>query len=73
MEYVLKSNMNKEHNHEFGRVFSSILEREKFTVLSFEILEYVLLVITKSITNPIELKNRISDIIISSRRVELAQ
>ncbi|MGB9124152.1 MAG: DUF6659 family protein [Nitrosotalea sp.] len=73
MEYVLKSNMNKEHNHEFGKVFSSILEREKFTVLSFEILEYVLLVITKSITNPIDLKNRISETIISSRRVELVQ
>jgi hypothetical protein len=73
MEYVLKSNMNKEHNHEFGRVFSSILEREKFTVLSFEILEYVLLVITKSISNPIELKNKISETIINSRKAELAQ
>lgn len=73
MEFVLKSNMNKEHNHEFGKVFSSILEREKFTVLSFEILEYVLLVITKSIINPIDLKNRISETIINSRRVELAQ
>ena len=73
MEYVLKSNMNKEHNHEFGRVFSSILEREKFTVLSFEILEYVLLVITKSIINPIEIKNKISETIINNRKAELAQ
>ncbi|MFZ0184172.1 MAG: hypothetical protein WBV92_02145 [Nitrosotalea sp.] len=73
MEYVLKSNMNKEHNHEFGKVFSSILEREKFTVLSFEISDYVLLVITKSINNPIDIKNKISETIINSRRVELAQ
>ena len=73
MEFVLKSNMNKEHNQEFGRVFSSILEREKFTVLSFEISDYVLLVITKPFTNPIEIKNRISETIICCRRVELAQ
>jgi len=73
MESVLKSNMNKEHNHEFGNVYSSILEREKFTVFSFEMLEYVILVISKPIINPTELKNRISETIISSRKVELAQ
>ncbi|TRZ69805.1 MAG: hypothetical protein D4R96_02585 [Nitrosopumilaceae archaeon] len=73
MESVLKSNMNKEHNHEFGNVYSSILEREKFTVFSFEMLEYVILVISKTIINPMELKNRISEIIINSRKVELAQ
>ncbi len=73
MESVLKSNMNKEHNHEFGNVYSSILEREKFTVFSFEMLEYVILVISKPIINPMELKNRISETIISSRKVELAQ
>ena len=73
MESVLKSNMNKEHNHEFGNVYSSILEREKFTVFSFEMLEYVILVISKSITNPIDLKNRISQTIINSRKVEMVQ
>ncbi len=73
MESVLKSNMNKEHNHEFGNVYSSILEREKFTVFSFEMLEYVILVISKTIINPMELKNKISETIISSRKVELAQ
>ena len=73
MESVLKSKMNKEHNHEFGNVYSSILEREKFTVFSFEMLEYVILVISKPIINPMELKNRISETIISSRKVELAQ
>lgn len=73
MESVLKSNMNKEHNHEFGNVYSSILEREKFTVFSFEMLDYVILVISKSITNPIDLKNKISQTIINSRKVEIVQ
>jgi hypothetical protein len=73
MESVLKSNMNKEHNHEFGNVYSSILEREKFTMFSFEMSEYVILVISKTIINPMELKNKISETIISSRKVELTQ
>ena len=73
MECVLKSNMNKEHNHEFGNVFSSILEREKFTVFSFEMLDHVVLIISKPIINPMELKNKISETIINSRKVELAQ
>ena len=73
MESVLKSNMNKEHNHEFGNAYSSILEREKFTVFSFELLEYVILVISKPITNPTDLKNRISQVIINSRKVEMIQ
>jgi hypothetical protein len=73
MESVLKSNMNKEHNHEFGDAYSSILEREKFTVFSFELVEYVILVISKPLTNPIELKNRISETIINSRKVEMIQ
>src|SRR6202158_2110666 len=73
MESVLKSNMNKEHNHEFGNVYSSILERENITVFSFEKLEYVILVISKTLINPMELKNKISETIISSRKVELAQ
>jgi hypothetical protein len=72
MESVLKSNMNKEHNHEFGNVYSSILEREKFTVFSFEMVEYVILVISRPITNPIDLKNKISQIIIK-RKVEIVQ
>lgn len=73
MESVLKSNMNKEHNHEFGNVYSSILEREKFTVFSFEMLEYVILVISKPVINPIDLKNKISQTIINSRKVEMIQ
>ena len=72
MESVLKSSMNKEHSHEFGDVRCSILEREKFTVFSFEILNYVLLVIAKPSLNPLELKNKISEILINSRKVELA-
>jgi hypothetical protein len=73
MESVLKSNMNKEHNHEFGNAYNSILEREKFTVFSFEMLEYVILVISKPVTNPIDLKNKISQTIINSRKVEIIQ
>ena len=73
MESVLKSNMNKEHNHEFGNVYCSILEREKFTVFSFEVLNYVLLVITRPSSNPMELKNKISEVLISSRKVEIVQ
>ena len=73
MESVLKSNMNKEHNDEFGNVHCSILEREKFTVFSFEILNYVILVITRPSSNPMGLKNKISKILISSRKVEIVQ
>ena len=73
MESVLKSNMNKEHNHEFGNVNCSILEREKFTVFSFEILNYVLLVITRPSSNTMGLKNKISELLISCRKVELVQ
>jgi len=73
MESVLKSSMNKEHNYEFGNVRCSILEREKFTVFSFEILNHLLLVIAKPSLNPVELKNKISEILINSRKVELAQ
>lgn len=73
MECVLKSTMNREHNHEFGSVHSSILEREKFTMLSFDMSDYVILIISKPIINPIDLKNRVSEIIANSRKVELVQ
>ena len=73
MESVLKSNMNKEHNYEFGNVFCSIIEREKFIIFSFEISEYLMLVISKRGIDPMNLKNRILDSIINCRKVELVQ
>lgn len=73
MECVLKSSMNKEYDHEFGKVQSSILMREKFIVFSFEMLDYVILVISKPVFNLIHLKNSISEAIINSKKVELVQ
>jgi hypothetical protein len=73
MESVLKSTMNREHNHEFGMVYWAILERERFTEFSFEILNYVILVISRPSSNPMDLKNKISEILIKGRKVELVQ
>ena len=73
MESVLKSSMNKEHDHEFGKVHGAIIEREKFTIFSFDVLNYVIVVISRPLLNPIDLKNNIVNTIMSLRKVELVQ
>src|SRR5579864_662034 len=47
MQCVLQASMNRDHDDEFGKVKSSILERERFTTLSFEFLSYVILAVSR--------------------------
>lgn len=73
MESVLKSSMNKEHDNEFGKVHGAIIEREKFTIFSFDVLNYVIVVVSRPLLNPISVKNDIVNVIMNLRRVELVQ
>ncbi|MGI0007596.1 MAG: hypothetical protein ACREAR_06325 [Nitrosotalea sp.] len=73
MQCVLQTSINRDHDDEFGKVKSSILERERFTTLSFEFSNYVILVVSRPSSNPIQLKNNISEKLNSIRKVELAQ
>ncbi len=73
MQCVLQTSMNRDHDDEFGKVKSSILERERFTTLSFEFSNYVILVVSRPSLNPIQLKNNILEKMNSVRKVELVQ
>ncbi|HJW19169.1 MAG TPA: DUF6659 family protein [Candidatus Nitrosotalea sp.] len=73
MQSVLQTSMNRDHDDEFGKVKSSILERERFTTLSFEFHNYVILVVSRPSLNPIQLKNNILEKMNSIRKIELAQ
>ncbi len=73
MQCVLQTSMNRDHDDEFGKVKSSILERERFTTLSFEFANYVILVVSRPSLNPIQLKNNILEKMNSIRKVELVQ
>ena len=73
MQSVLQTSMNRDHDNEFGKVKSSILERERFTTLSFEFHNYVILVVLRPSLDLIELKNLILEKINNVRKVELAQ
>lgn len=72
MQCVLQASMNRDHDDEFGKVKSSILERERSTTLSFEFLNYVILVVSRPSLNPIPLKNNILEKMSSIRKVDLA-
>ena len=72
MQCVLQTSMNRDHDDEFGKVKSSILERERSTTLSFEFLNYVILVVTRPSLNPIQLKNNILEKMSNIRKVDLA-
>ncbi|MDH2907521.1 MAG: hypothetical protein PXX83_05435 [Candidatus Nitrosotalea sp.] len=72
MQCVLQTSMNRDHDDEFGKVKSSILERERSTTLSFEFLNYVILVVSRPSLNPIQLKNNILEKMNSIRKVDLA-
>ncbi len=71
MQCVLQTSMNKDHDDEFGKVTSSILEREKFTLFSFEFFNYVILVVSRPGGNPIQLKSTIIEKVNNSKKVEL--
>ena len=73
MQCVLQASMNRDHDDEFGKVKSSILERERFTTLSFEFSNYVILIVLRPRLDLIELKNLILEKISNVRKVELAQ
>lgn len=72
VQCVLQASMNKDHDDELGKVTSSILERERFTMFSFEFFNYTILVVSRPGKNPIQLKNRILDKIGNIKKVELA-
>jgi hypothetical protein len=73
MQSVLQTSMNKDQDDEFGRVKCTILERERGTVFSFEFFNYVILVVSRSISYPLHLKNSISEKIANIKKVELVQ
>ena len=73
MQCVLQTSMNRDHDDEFGKVKSSILERERFTTLSFEFYNYVILVVLRPSLDLIELKNSILKEIGNIKKVELVQ
>jgi hypothetical protein len=72
MQCVLQTSMNKDHDDEFGKVTSSILEREKFTLFTFEFFNYVILVVSRPGSNTIQLKSAIMEKINDSKKVEMA-
>jgi len=73
MQCVLQTSMNKEHDDESGRVKCTIFERERFTIFSYEFFNYVILVISRPILYPIQLKVRILEKIVNIKKVELLQ
>jgi hypothetical protein len=73
MQCVLQTSMNKEHDDEFGRVKSTIFERERFTIFSFDLFNQVILVISRPISYPMHLKIRILDKIVNIKKIELLQ
>lgn len=73
MQSVLQASMNKDQDEEFGRVKCTIFERERGTIFSFEFLNYVILVITRSVSYPMHLKNSIMEKIANIKKVELIQ
>ena len=73
MQCVLQASMNKDQDDEIGRIKSSVFERERFTIFSFEFVSYVILVVSRPILYPMKLKNSISEKIINIKQAELVQ
>ncbi|MDE1831108.1 MAG: hypothetical protein KGI02_01930 [Thaumarchaeota archaeon] len=71
MQCVLQTSMNRDHDDEFGKVKSSILERERSTTLLFEFFNYVILVVSRPSLNPIQLKNSIMEKINNIKKADL--
>jgi hypothetical protein len=72
MECILQFSMYKDQDYEFGRVKSLILEREKFTIFSFEMLNYVILIVSRPVLNPIQLKKIILELIFINKELDLS-
>lgn len=72
MQCVLQISMNRDHDDEFGKVKSSILERERSTTLLFEFFNYVILVVSRPGLNPIQLKNSIMEKMNNIKKADLA-
>lgn len=70
MEFVLQASMNREYDDEFGRVKGLILEREKVSAFSFQICDYVLVVISKPVSRPIAMQHRIRESIFNQAGLE---
>lgn len=73
MQSVLQTSMNKDQDEEFGIVKCVIFERERSTIFSFGFFNYVILVVSRSISHTLHLKNSISERIANIKKVELAQ
>ncbi len=73
MQCVLQASMNRDQDDEFGRIKSSVFERERFTIFSFEFFNYVILVVSRPILYPMHLKSSISEKIVNIKKVELVQ
>lgn len=73
MQSVLQTSMNKDQDEEFGMVKCVIFERERSTIFSFEFFNYVILVVSRSISHILHLKNSISEKIANIKKVELMQ
>ncbi|SMH70271.1 DUF6659 family protein [Candidatus Nitrosotalea okcheonensis] len=71
MQCVLQISMNRDHDDEFGKVKSSILERERSTTLLFEFFNYVILVVSRPGLNPIQLKNSIMEKMNNIKKADL--
>lgn len=70
MESVLQASMNREYDDEFGKVKGSILQREKVSAFSFQIDRHLLLAITKSVSDPTRLQQKIAELIYSYTKTE---
>ena len=70
MQCVLQASMQREYDDEFGKVKGSVVQREKVLSFSFQFENYLLLVITKPVLNPLALQQKIGSVIFN--RVGLA-
>lgn len=73
MQCILQASMNKDNDDEFGKVKSSIVERERFTIFSFEFFNYVIVVVSRPSGYPMHLRDGISEKITNIKKVELVQ
>lgn len=73
MQCVLQASMSKDQDDEFGRIKSSVFERERYTIFSFEFFSHVILVVSRSISYPMHLKSNILEKIVNTKKVELVQ
>jgi len=73
MQCVLQASMNRDQDDEFGRIKSSVFERERFTIFSFEYFNYVIIIVSRPILHTMQLKDSISEKIVNIKKVELLQ